>query len=146
MNPLHRIFVYGTLKRGGINHHFLRRARHVVATHTLLRFTMVSCGPFPAIVADGRREVYGEVYEVDQATLRELDKLEDVPNLYERVPITLADGSAAEAWVMRPEDAADFPVIPSGRWMTAEERARGGTADPNDMRCPDPADPTTRQG
>lgn len=123
MSGLHRIFVYGTLKRGGRNHRLLSRARFMVTTHTLLRFTMVSCGPYPAIVADGRREIHGEVYEVSEETLEALDRLEDYPSLYDRIEVPLADGGTALTYVMRPEDAEGHPEIPEGRWATLAERS-----------------------
>ena len=75
----HRIFVYGTLKRGFANHALLHNATFLGEARTRTAYPMVVHGtgfsvviiPEPGI---GHR-VVGEVWEVDDAQLAQLDKL-----------------------------------------------------------------------
>ncbi|MCG6940732.1 MAG: gamma-glutamylcyclotransferase [Thiohalocapsa sp.] len=92
----HRVFVYGTLLRGEVNHHLLTDARFLGAHRTEPRFTLLVLGAYPGLIAGGETPVHGEVYAVDAAGLRRLDQLEDYPRLYDRRLIATDHGSA---WV-----------------------------------------------
>ena len=46
------IFVYGTLKRGGHNHHFIYRQTFAGPAHTTPGFTLFDLGGYPGLVAD----------------------------------------------------------------------------------------------
>jgi gamma-glutamylcyclotransferase (GGCT)/AIG2-like uncharacterized protein YtfP len=88
-----RVFVYGTLKRGGRNHQYLAGQQFLGEAHTAPGYTLYSLGEFPGMVrATGAgQHVTGEVWAVDDACLRELDALEGVAEgLYERVLVALA--------------------------------------------------------
>lgn len=112
-----RVFVYGTLLRGERYHDLLSGARLVAEARTPPGFRLVDLGEYPALVRGGHGSVVGEVYEVDDATLAALDRLEDHPRLYRRTPIVLAgEGAAAEAYLLDAERAAGLPVIASGSW------------------------------
>jgi gamma-glutamylaminecyclotransferase len=111
-----RVFVYGTLLAGEANHGLLHRARFCGEACTPARFALHDLGAYPAMIANGHDAIAGEVYEVDAATLRDLDALEDHPTYYQRTWITLADGSAAETYLLPVADVAGHPVIGSGRW------------------------------
>ncbi len=87
-----RIFVYGTLKRGGRNHHYLVGQQFLGEAHTPAGYTLFSLGDYPGMVrvADDQTGVTGEVWAVDPAGLQQLDELEGVDEgLYERTPIRL---------------------------------------------------------
>ncbi|MFP5502590.1 MAG: gamma-glutamylcyclotransferase family protein, partial [Candidatus Sericytochromatia bacterium] len=56
------------------------------------------------------------VYDVDQATLRDLDALEEYPDFCDRQPIRLEDGEEVLAYTLREDQVAGLPVIPSGDW------------------------------
>jgi gamma-glutamylaminecyclotransferase len=92
----HRVFVYGTLLRGEVNHHLLHDARLLGAHRTEPRFTLLVLGAYPGLVDGGDTAVSGEVYAVDAAGLKRLDRLEDYPRLYDRKLIATEHGSA---WV-----------------------------------------------
>jgi gamma-glutamylcyclotransferase (GGCT)/AIG2-like uncharacterized protein YtfP len=92
----HRVFVYGTLLRGEVNHHLLHGARFLGEHRTEPRFTLLALGAYPGLVAGGDTPVFGEVYAVDAAGLLRLDQLEDYPRLYDRRLIPTTHGSA---WV-----------------------------------------------
>lgn len=89
---MNRIFVYGTLKRGGSNHGWLRGQRFVGAATTNPGFRLYDLGGYPGMVTDPQQglAVEGEVWEVDDAALARLDELEDVEGgEYARVPLPL---------------------------------------------------------
>ena len=77
------VFVYGTLKKGFGNHRLLENA-HCLGEAYLPRVIMLDLGAYPAIIAGGKKEVTGEVYQVDAETLARLDRLEGHPSFYER--------------------------------------------------------------
>ena len=83
----HRVFVYGTLKRGGSNHPLLAGSGFLGKAVTLAAYKMVAAS-FPVIMPDpSGRPVAGEVYSVDDATLARLDQLEREGRSYDRVTI-----------------------------------------------------------
>ena len=77
----HRVFVYGTLKRGYGNYRmFLRDAHFAGEAKTPPSYGMLSAGGFPVVMPvswDGKA-VAGELYHVDDRTLARLDGLEGV--------------------------------------------------------------------
>jgi gamma-glutamylaminecyclotransferase len=87
-----RLFVYGTLKRGGENHLHLAGQRFLGEAATGPGFTLYGMQGFPGMVraADDTVGVTGELWEVDPDTLHTLDILEGVAEgLYERVSLRL---------------------------------------------------------
>lgn len=94
----HRVFCYGTLKRGIHNHHLLSTAEFVGEAYTLDTFKMYHVG-FPIIRFSDHpdaKAVFGEVYDVDDDTLKKLDRLENEGVMYDRkqINITLSDLAA----------------------------------------------------
>lgn len=88
-----RVFVYGTLKRGGDNHHYLAYQQFLGAARTTAGYTLYSLGDYPGMVraSQDTAGVTGELWAVDAACLQQLDLLEGVnEGLYERVPVKLA--------------------------------------------------------
>jgi len=123
---MHRVFVYGTLKRGHGNwHHFLKDdAAFVGHAITVKEFSMIA-GGFPVVLdCDGNRgQIKGEVYDVDDETLRRLDGLEgfrgegDPTNMYDRklTEVQIWDGKALI-------NATVGIYIGAGRWDTRSPR------------------------
>ncbi len=88
-----KIFVYGTLKRGGRNHRYLAGQQFLGEARTTAGYTLYSLGDYPGMVRvpNDQAEVTGEVWAVDTAGLAGLDQLEGVnEGLYERVGLKLA--------------------------------------------------------
>jgi gamma-glutamylaminecyclotransferase len=101
----HLVFVYGSLKQGFGNHHFLRTATLLEATRTGSRaFRMESMGGFPAVVKNGSYAIEGELYEVDDETLRNLDRLEGNGRFYNRELVFLSSGHTAWMYLLMPSD------------------------------------------
>jgi gamma-glutamylcyclotransferase (GGCT)/AIG2-like uncharacterized protein YtfP len=83
-----RVFVYGTLKRGGENHHWIEAQRSVGPARTRPVYRMFDLGGYPGLVRHPQGvSIEGELWDVDPAGLARLDVLEDVAGgEYERVP------------------------------------------------------------
>ncbi len=95
---MNTVFVYGTLKRGGSNHVFLRGQKFLGDARTAPGFTLYSLGDYPGMVrAPGDLAgVTGELWSVDDACLDELDRLEGLDEgLYERIDVLLAPNATA---------------------------------------------------
>lgn len=114
------LFVFGTLRRGECNHHYLhnRYARVVVAQlrgYRRVETLMIDRAP------DG--EVTGELFFLDPAryfaTLAGCDDLEEIPlgqmqgDLYERrrVSVSTSDGLVTAWAYVRPDSAAASPEL-----------------------------------
>jgi gamma-glutamylaminecyclotransferase len=119
------IFVYGTLLVGEPNHRLLTGAQLICDARTPPRFTLHDLGPYPAMVRGGKHAVPGELYEVGEAMLAELDRLERHPRWYRRTRMILDDGRPVQTYLMTREQVARYPVIASGSW-----RARGSKGTP----------------
>jgi len=116
------VFVYGSLMRGFVNHEpFLSQAVSLGEGTTEGILYAVS-GSFPGMI-HGDGVVHGEIYEVSEDELRDLDQLEGYrgtdTDLYsrERVSVNLRIGVNIQAWAyfynrpVKPE-----ALIPSGSW------------------------------
>ena len=89
------IFVYGTLMQGMRNHVYLEKAKFVGPAKTKPEFELLYNGSIPA-VRDGSESVLGEVYELDDETLKNLDEVEEVSSkLYVKRDIELEGGTKA---------------------------------------------------
>ena len=108
------VFVYGTLKRGHCNHHWLAEATFQ-GEAVLPDVVLHDLGPFPMAVP-GEGSVWGELYAVEAAGLARLDRLEGYPRLYDRRPLRLADGRRAWVYLGRPHQVRHVSAIADGCW------------------------------
>ncbi len=95
------VFVYGTLKRGGDNHGWIKQQQFVAEARTLPFYRLYDLGGYPGMVRVPKQglSIEGEVWEVDEAGLAKLDVLEDTEGgEYERVVVPL-DGAFASTHV-----------------------------------------------
>ncbi len=113
------VAVYGTLKRGLRNHHWLDGAEFV-GTDILTSVTLYDIGPYPGARAEPSRGVEIEVFRVDAAGLKRLDYLEDYRvrrpkfGTYDRA---VHDTAFGPAWVyLYNRDVTGCPVIRQGGW------------------------------
>jgi gamma-glutamylaminecyclotransferase len=118
-----RVFVYGSLQRGELNHRMLSGAHFVARVRTAAAFDLFDLGAFPAMAPHGRTSIAGELYEVSDALLERLDKFEGCPTLYQRETIALKDGTNAEAYVMPRQRLGRAPHVKAGCWQTWCQRS-----------------------
>jgi len=88
----HLLFVYGTLKRGGVNHRHLAGQTFVGEARTVAGYRLYALDGYPGMVAQAgdRDGVVGEIWSVDDDALVRLDRFEGVSEgLYRREPVAL---------------------------------------------------------
>lgn len=125
------VFVYGTLKRGHSNARLLKESRFL--RHDMIpgRLYFIGHNSFPyaipaltsKICPDFPR-IRGEVYEVDEDVLDRLDRLEGVPDHYERISVKTDSGLSV--WIYTPSEsvklyASSITVIPGGYFIATEK-------------------------
>ncbi len=108
-----RIFVYGTLLRGGRWHHLLSTASFEGRVRTAARYRLVDLGPYPALRPSGGCAVPGELYTVDADLLAELDELEGHPGFYRRDRVDMEGAGEAQAWLLPEHLHTGAPTIES---------------------------------
>ena len=100
-----KVFVYGTLKKGFYNHHLLATAKFISEATTSNTYAMIGKDmSFPYVLGirtkdQGGLHIKGEIYEVDEATLAQLDLLEGVPHLYKKQSVLLRTDFAKNSTV-----------------------------------------------
>lgn len=114
------VAVYGTLKRGMANHHWMVDSRFM-GDDWLVNVVLYELEEFPAArleQSDG--EIHVEVYDVSKEILAVLDKLEEVDQetpemgLYRRAQ---CDTRFGVAWIYLYNGAVDgFPKLKAGSW------------------------------
>ena len=132
----HRVFVYGTLLAGEVNHRLLAGNPLLGPWRTPPRYTLYDLGAYPGVARSGCTAIVGEVYAIDTRCLGRLDTLEEYPRLYDREPIPTLYGGA---WIyLYRGRLADLRAIPGGDWRIYTSgrdsyRAAGvrGTRNPN---------------
>lgn len=130
---MHQVFVYGTLKRGEANHHWLAEARFG-GRRRLEGVRLHDLGPYPmAVPAEDAGIVHGELYTVDAAGLAGLDRLEDVPDEYERRRLRLCDGGEAWVYMGRPEQVLGRPLVAYGDWGATPVFSYGASLCPEQL-------------
>jgi gamma-glutamylcyclotransferase (GGCT)/AIG2-like uncharacterized protein YtfP len=117
LNMRSYLFVYGTLKRGGSRHWILKDFSFL--GHALAKgFVLYNLGPYPAMVY-GDGVVYGEVYEVSEEILRELDWVEGTPFLFRRelIEVVLENHTPLRAHTyLYNRKVEGASLVPSGEW------------------------------
>lgn len=135
----HLVFVYGTLKAGETNHHWLAGAPFL-GRHRLPGVRLHDLGPYPmALLSENAVDVsHGELYAVEAAGLERLDELEDFPHLYDRSLRPLADGRRAWIYHGPPARVRGTPRVPLGDWGSTPVFHYGANLDPLRLqrRCP----------
>ena len=111
-----RLFVYGTLMRGGCRHHLLAGQRLLGEASTRPGYALYHLGDYPGMVAcpDGG-VVWGELYAVEQRLLPRLDQEEGSPSWFCLGPVEVADGGEAWTYYFR-QGTAGRPLCAGGRW------------------------------
>lgn len=95
------LFVYGTLRTGGSNHHLLASGGAALAgvARTLAVHELFDLGAYPGMVAGGHTSVTGEVYVIDERLRERLDAFEGHPRLFRRETILLEDQRPVQTYL-----------------------------------------------
>lgn len=116
----HLVFVYGTLRRGGAGSMSVKFPNSNFITDARVSGTLYDLGAYPGVLLNESNSwVIGEVYEVDDETLNELDDFEASSN-YWRKQIEISPGNqSTSCWIYEPDP--DFYrhrlLIKSGDWI-----------------------------
>jgi gamma-glutamylcyclotransferase (GGCT)/AIG2-like uncharacterized protein YtfP len=109
---MNKIFVYGTLKRGD-RHRGLDQwadgsefVGEAVTTKPL--YSLYDLGAFPAANLQGDSHISGEVWRVDDRTMRDLDRIEGYPAFYKRTQIETTQGTA---WMYHIPDIKNYNAV-----------------------------------
>lgn len=96
-----RVFVYGTLMRGGCYHSEFLKGHKFLGRAIISNYALYDLGSYPGVAEEAGERVKGEVYGIDWKTLRNIDLLEDNGSLYnrKRVRVQMEDGMATRAYV-----------------------------------------------
>lgn len=117
MRKSNKVFVYGTLRDGHEATHSLRRAAIMqLVEGRKFNFPMLQVVDF-----DLPFEVVGNVLEVSNSELEDLDEYENVASdLYQRVKLPvgkLGSEEQEDMWVYVAGPALERPIISSGDWF-----------------------------
>ena len=124
-----KVFVYGTLLSGYGNWNWALKDQKLIGeAETLPEYTMLHLGGFPGIIEGGSTAIKGEVYEVDEERMEDLDRLEGADlrypeaGMYRRETITLADGQEVLTYIYNAREGWDNydEVVESGSWRQEE--------------------------
>jgi gamma-glutamylcyclotransferase (GGCT)/AIG2-like uncharacterized protein YtfP len=130
----HLVFVYGTLRRGGAGAMSIRFPGSKFIAEAKVSGSLYDLGAYPGLLLDeSNSSVTGEVYEVDDKTLDEMDAFEASSN-YRRKQVEISLGDHRRTcWVYEPDPEFYSPrtLITSGDWV---EYAKTKTDWPGDTR------------
>jgi len=120
MMSKHLVFVYGTLRRGGIRAMpgLFPAAKFIGAAE--VRGNLYDLGAYPGLMLDeSSAPVTGEVYEIDDEILRELDEIEASSNCWRRQVEVSSGNQKMPCWVYgpKPEFYSLNTLITSGDWI-----------------------------
>jgi gamma-glutamylcyclotransferase (GGCT)/AIG2-like uncharacterized protein YtfP len=112
---MHRVFCYGTLKRGGRLHPALRGAKFLRDATIPGRLHQMPGYWYPqATPGDGI--IHGELFgDVSDECLEGLDRAEGHPFLYRRTEISVEGAPAWVYWYV-PDTLGDAPLVPGGNF------------------------------
>lgn len=92
---MHYIFVYGSLKRCHYNSYHLSGSQYLGTVTTEKKYDLISLGSYPGVIF-GDCRVSGEVYLIDDCTLKNLDILEGEGTWYKREFVELHPNAPRE--------------------------------------------------
>jgi gamma-glutamylcyclotransferase (GGCT)/AIG2-like uncharacterized protein YtfP len=116
----HLVFVYGTLRRGSAGAMSKRFPNSKFIADAKVSGSLYDLGPYPGLILnESNSSVVGEVYEVDEKTLNELDEFEASSN-YLRKQVEISIGTHRRlCWTYEPnpECYSLHTLIASGDWI-----------------------------
>lgn len=113
----HLLFTYGTLQKGFSNHYLIKGAEYLGSGKTLEKYSLYESGIPYVFKGEEVSQIHGELYRVDNHTLKIIDRLEGHPDWYRReeVAVLTENGVTVTAWLyFYPEKRGE--LIKSGRY------------------------------
>jgi len=113
----YNVFVYGTLRQRGTNHHIIAQARCVEHRKKIYGYALYDYAQeYPFMVqAQPEEYVVGEVYEVNPELLNDLHILEDIANnLYKFI---FLESEACYTYVKFDQEVSRMQKIKGGDWI-----------------------------
>lgn len=111
---MNSVFVYGTLKSNGPV-----RGLDTVCGHSELigeavtqeaQYRMFNLGAFPAVMPGGEHDVVGELWQVHDDVMQDLDYIEGYPDFYKRRIVKTSLGDAWMYYIDTPS-RSDLPEV-----------------------------------
>lgn len=129
-----RIFLYGTLRRGGSRDVLQHYGGASFIATAQVRGVLYDLGEYPGLRLDPSAGwIQGELFDIDEAGMAALDDWEgidpqapdDGPYRRVRTQVARDDGTTEVCWIYEIADhrCADKPIILSGDWI-AHDQAR----------------------
>ena len=112
------VFVYGSLKLHCSNQDKLKNSKFACASKTSEMYTMLDFGMFPGVVkidddSISKSHINGEVYEIDDDTLKHLDGFEGIFFTREMIPIECG----ISVWMYFLNAIPDeYEIVENGMW------------------------------
>jgi gamma-glutamylcyclotransferase (GGCT)/AIG2-like uncharacterized protein YtfP len=129
----HLVFVYGTLRRGSARAMSMRFPNSRFIADAKVSGSLYDLGAYPGLrLNDSNSLVMGEVYEVDDEILNELDDFESSSNyMRKQVEISLGTDSRV-CWTYEPNPEFYSPrtLITSGDWIEYAKTKTDWPGDP----------------
>lgn len=115
------VFVYGTLRRGGSNHHRMEGGNWLGPATVAGRLYRVDW--YPALVLDAAAgPVAGDLFEIPEGQLPQLDDYEGSEYRRVKAQVLTAEGESVEAWAWEwQEDAHGLQLIAGGNWLAVNQ-------------------------
>jgi gamma-glutamylcyclotransferase (GGCT)/AIG2-like uncharacterized protein YtfP len=114
------VFIYGTLRRGAVGSMSARFPKSKFIAEAKVNGSLYDLGPYPGLLLnESNSSVNGEVYEVDDELLNELDEFEASSN-YVRKQVEISFGAErTKCWTYEPnpEFYRLHKLITSGDWI-----------------------------
>ena len=126
----HLVFVYGTLRRGNAGAMSTRFPRSTFIADAKVNGTLYDLGAYPGLLLDDSDSlVVGEVYEVDDETLNELDQFEASSNYSRKQAEVSLATHKTKCWIYEPDPEfySLLNQIPSGDWIEYARKKPAGT-------------------
>ena len=116
------IFVYGSLRKDGGLHGYLKDSQFLGKVKTKPLYTMYGISSIPHVVEGGDTSLVGELYLVGEKDFYRIDAVEMG---YDRKLIELEDGSKVVAYFGDKRWCNENDVVTTGDWMKNQHNLSG---------------------
>ena len=128
MDKKYLVSCYGSLRRGMSNHqYYLSTSEYKGTFRTEPEYTLYSLVYYPGLKQNGNHSVVMEVYEVDEETLKSLNRLEgyypgEKSTFYDRIEINTPWGKAYTYIYVN--ELSKESIVESGDWVKFKNKEK----------------------